>query len=319
MVENLLMKMFFYGKQKELYETEFPNTKNFQPFYEKLKNGVSLVFLNSHVSMNYPRPYLPTLIEVGGMHIKRKIESLPSDVQSFIESSHDGVVYFSLGGNLKPSDMPKEKQQAIISSLSKIKEKIIWKWDDPNVQVDKDKFLIKNWFQQDAILADPNVKIFITHGGLLGGMEAVYYGKPLITVPVFGDQKLNAARSVSMGYGLRVDYSNLTESSLTWALDEMLNNDKYRNKAAELSKLFRNRPQHPVDLAKFYVEYVIENKGAKFLQSQANKLTMIEFFNLDVIAILVTVPALIFLMFFYFIRILMKCSKNQNELKLKKK
>lgn len=73
-----------------------------------------------------------------------------------------------------------------------------------NTKVDKKKFLIKNWL--DDVLANPKVKVFITHGGLLGSTKAVYYGKSLVTIPIFGDQKTNAARSVMSGYGVLVDY-----------------------------------------------------------------------------------------------------------------
>lgn len=219
------------------------------------------------------------------MHIKKKSNPLPDDIQKFVEESPHGVVYFSLGGNLNPSAMPIEKQEAIIRSLSKLKERVLWKWDDANAKVDHKKFLVRKWFPQDDVLAHSNVKLFITHGGLLGGTEAIYYGKPLVTIPIFGDQKLNAARSVITGYGVRVDYSNLTETSLTWGLNEVLNNKRYTEKVQELSRRFRDKPQHPVDLAKYYVEYVLRHKGAPFMQSSSSYLNIVEVNNLDVYAI----------------------------------
>lgn len=101
------------------------------------------------------------------MHIKKKSNPLPDDIQKFIDESEHGVVYFSLGGNLNPSVMPIEKQEAIIKSLSKLKERILWKWDDENAKVDRKKFFVQRWFPQDDILANPKVKLFVTHGGLL--------------------------------------------------------------------------------------------------------------------------------------------------------
>jgi glucuronosyltransferase len=223
------------------------------------------------------------------MHIKKQTHPLPANIQKFIDNPQHGVVYFSLGGNLNPSVMPIEKQEAIIKALSKLKENVLWKWDDLNAKVDSKKFLVQKWFPQDDILANPNVKLFITHGGLLGGTEAIYYGKPLITIPIFGDQKLNAARSVLSGYGVRVDYHNLTEASLTWALKEVLSEKKYTKRVQELSKVFRDKPQHPVDLAKYYVEYVLRHKGAPFLQSSSTYLNFIELYNFDVYAIIAVI------------------------------
>jgi hypothetical protein len=41
--ESFLLHKFAYNKQKELYETAFPSSKRFKPFWDKLYNGVSLV------------------------------------------------------------------------------------------------------------------------------------------------------------------------------------------------------------------------------------------------------------------------------------
>jgi UDP:flavonoid glycosyltransferase YjiC (YdhE family) len=186
------------------------------------------VLLNSHFSMSFPRPYLPNMIEVGGMHVNHQPTPLPEDLEKFITSAKDGVIYFSMGGNIKPSKMPKEKQDSIIKALSKQKQKVIWKWDDEELakSVDQNKFFIRNWFPQDDILSHPNVKVFVTHGGLLGSTEAIYHGIPLIGIPIFGDQKLNMARAELLGYGIKVDYSNLTEASFSWALEEVLGSTK---------------------------------------------------------------------------------------------
>jgi UDP:flavonoid glycosyltransferase YjiC (YdhE family) len=133
-----------------------------------------------------------------------------------------------MGGNLKPSKMPLEKRKIILNGLSSRKEKIILKWDDENSSksLDRKKFFISNWLPQADILAHPNTKVFVTHGGLLGSTEAVYHGIPVVGIPIFGDQRLNMARAQTAGWGVRVDYTNLTGSSFSWALKEVLENPK---------------------------------------------------------------------------------------------
>lgn len=61
-LEQTVMRIFYYPKQKELYETLFPNSKSFRPFWDKMKHGASLYFLNSHYSISFPRPYFPNLV-----------------------------------------------------------------------------------------------------------------------------------------------------------------------------------------------------------------------------------------------------------------
>lgn len=47
-----------------------------RPTLERMLNNVSLTLVNSHHAIGVPRPYLPGVIEVGGMHIKEP-KSLP--------------------------------------------------------------------------------------------------------------------------------------------------------------------------------------------------------------------------------------------------
>lgn len=223
------------------------------------------------------------------MHIKEETGPLPDEIQSFIDSSEHGAIYFSLGSMIKAGSFKKYHQEAILQALSKRKEKIILKWsgaelNEYNIQeIDKNKFLIKNWFpSQNSILAHSKVLCFINHGGLLGHQEAIYHGVPTVSIPLFIDHKRTASRSVYFGYGVKLELKNLTFSSMTWALDEILDNEKYSKRAKEMSRQFKDQPQKPVDLAKFYIEYTIRHKGAVFLKSHVKELTFIQLYNIDV-------------------------------------
>jgi glucuronosyltransferase len=75
--------------------------------------------------------------------------------------------------------------------------------------------------------AHPNVRLFITHGGLLSTQETIHWGVPVVGIPMMADQKMNMARAVSAGYGILLDYANVTAESLNWALKEVLENSRY--------------------------------------------------------------------------------------------
>lgn len=84
--------------------------------------------------------------------------------------------------------------------------------------------IISNFFNFPA---HPNLRLFITHGGLLSLTETSSAGVPLIVIPIFGDQYNNAAAVVERGQGVRLDYANFTADSLSWAIGEILSNPRY--------------------------------------------------------------------------------------------
>jgi len=44
------------------------------PNYRDLSKNLSLALINSHPSMDYPRAYLPNMLEVGGLHLLEPTE-----------------------------------------------------------------------------------------------------------------------------------------------------------------------------------------------------------------------------------------------------
>lgn len=62
------------------------------------------------------------------------------------------------------SKLPKEKIDAFLNVLGKLKQRVIWKFEDESYEVPSN-VLIKKWLPQSDILGHPNVVLFITHGG----------------------------------------------------------------------------------------------------------------------------------------------------------
>ena len=67
----------------------------------------------------------------------------------------------------------------------------------------------------------------------------------------------------------------------------------YRQNAQKLSRLFRDRPQTPLETAIFWTEYVIRHGGAPHLRSAALDLTWYQYLLLDVIAVMVLSIAIV--------------------------
>lgn len=75
-------------------------------------------------------------------------------------------------------------------------------------------------------LAHNNTVAFITHGGMLSKIEAIYFGVPLLGIPVLGDQFMNVADAVHDGIAVSVDINKLNELLFDEALNNILNNSR---------------------------------------------------------------------------------------------
>ncbi|GAB0093835.1 UDP-glucuronosyltransferase [Sergentomyia squamirostris] len=315
--EKVYMDLAYNHRQEALYNKHFPDPK---PNLDELKKtSFPLILLNSHFSLSYPRPLLPNMIEIGGFHVDKKPKPLPQDLQKFLDSETNGVIYFSMGSTLQSSDLPAEKRTALLRTFSKLPMKVMWKWEDDSLPGKPDNVLIRKWFPQNDILAHPNVKLFITHGGLLSTMEATWFGVPVVGIPIYGDQMMNMGKTQASGYGLTVVYANLTEESLHWAVNEVLTNEKYSRKAKAISSRFRDQESDPMERAIYWIEYVARHGGARHLVSGAQDLHFIQYHNLDVFAFLILVPVLLLLTLKWIIKKLFCKTPRKQDLKKKHK
>ncbi|XP_058833854.1 UDP-glycosyltransferase UGT5-like [Topomyia yanbarensis] len=286
--DNVLYRSYYLPKQKQVYEKAFPNASI---SLERQMKSVSLVLLNDHFTLGSPRPNAPNMVEVGGVQIE-KVKPLPKDLQKFLDEATDGAIYFSMGSYLKSAELPVEKRDAFIRAFSRLKQRVIWKFEDESIPNQPSNLLIKPWMPQNDILAHPNVKLFITHGGLLGTTEALYHGKPIVGIPIFGDQMMNVRRAVRTGYGVMLDLNDATEESVLNAIETVLNGSSYSETARAISRRYHDKPATAKETALYWIEYVIRHQGAQHLRSPAVDLSVVEYHLFDVyqtIAVLICV------------------------------
>lgn len=78
-----------------------------------------------------------------------------------------------------------------------------------------------------CVKGHPNVRLFITHGGLHSLEEATYNALPIVGIPFFGDQRMNMKLVERNGIGKMVDHIGINEESMLSAVNEVLTNPKY--------------------------------------------------------------------------------------------
>jgi len=186
-IEKILYHFHHLPKQRKLFKKYFPDARR---SLDEIRSSSAIIFMNNHVSVSSPRPYLPHLIEIGGIHV-RPANPLPKDVQDYLDSATDGAIVFSMGSIIQASKWPNEKREAFVTAFGKLKLKVLWKYENETLPNKPDNVMISPWIPQRDALAHPNVKLFISHGGKLGTTEAFYEGVPVLGIPVYGDQMVS--------------------------------------------------------------------------------------------------------------------------------
>lgn len=201
---------------------------------------------------------------------------------------------------MKSSDFSTEKLDALFEVFGKLKQRIVWKWDGVIVPSQKsENILMTDWLPQNDILAHRNTRLFISHCGLGGVIEAKFHGVPILAIPVFADQPKNAEAIVRDGWALELPYADINASSFFLTINELITNETYAKKANELSRLYRDRPHSALEEAVFWTEYVLRHNGARHMQSQGIHLNFIQQNSLDVL--------FVFLLISYIFVKILKC------------
>ncbi|RWS14662.1 sphingomyelin phosphodiesterase-like protein 2, partial [Dinothrombium tinctorium] len=103
----------------------------------------------------------------------------------------------------------------------------------------------------------PLVDLVITHGGNNTFVETLYFGKPMIILPLLSDQHDNAQRAVESKIGVRFNPFLVEERELLKAIDDVLNDDEIKQNVQNISK--KMKKSKSMDVLVQRIEEMIRN------------------------------------------------------------
>ena len=286
------------------------------PFQDILIERSTFYLTNSHFVTHGNWPYNKNVVEIGGAHLKPG-KPLPLELQKYMDSHPEGVIYVSFGSAFKPSEMKIEQKMAFIETFKTLKSPIIWKWNGNDLSGIPDNVRIETWLPQNDLLAHPNLKVFVTHGGLLSIQEALYHGITLVGVPLAQDQISNVIRAEKNGFAIKVALDNLSVETLVPAIKSAMTDVKMKAAMEKMHNLFVSTDMHgklPLERGIDVVEYVIEHQKCGFLKSYPLETPWYLYFGYDLVLVLLVVIGIATLMFtkllFYCVR---KCCAKKTK------
>ncbi|GBC74798.1 UDP-N-acetylglucosamine--N-acetylmuramyl-(pentapeptide) pyrophosphoryl-undecaprenol N-acetylglucosamine transferase [archaeon HR06] len=100
--------------------------------------------------------------------------------------------------------------------------------------------------------------LLIIRGGHSSISKALWYGKPMICIPIrmHGEQISNSKKVEKLGLGICIEPKNLNETILISSIEEILENNSYRERCKRIKEIARRR--NAVD---FLLEEILKNKN----------------------------------------------------------
>ncbi|GAB0090999.1 UDP-glucuronosyltransferase [Sergentomyia squamirostris] len=196
-------KMIFMRKENSLAGEFFPGVSELD--LTRIEKETTLILVN-WVSLHDGGVILPAHVhDVGGIHVTRE-GWLPSELEHFLKTSSKPVIYFALGSNMRSDLLGSKIIEKFVSAFRKLDQfTVIWKYEGRRPNHWPENIITVEWIDQNKILENPKVVLFITHGGLLSIQEAAWNGIPILGIPLFMDQHSNVARAISRGLGLKIN------------------------------------------------------------------------------------------------------------------
>jgi len=151
------------------------------------------------------------------------------------EELHDGkgpLVYLSLG-SLGSADVT--LMEKLVAELADAPLRfVVSKGPQASEFQLADNMVGAEFLPQTEIL--PKVDLVITHGGNNTVTESLYFGKPMVVLPIFWDQHDNAQRIEETGFGARLDTYGHSTEELTGASERLLGDETLAARLAATSE-----------------------------------------------------------------------------------
>ncbi|KAL3268341.1 hypothetical protein HHI36_007457 [Cryptolaemus montrouzieri] len=275
------------------------------PKMTELHKSLSLLIVNANPAFYPIRPSTPVTVNIGGGAHLVKPKPLPKDLQDYLDQSKDGCIYFSLGSTINSNYLSRETIEIFRQTFEELAPmRVLWKYENETLENKPHNLEIRKWLPQHDVLRHPNVKVFITQGGLQSMEEAIDSAVPMLGMPFYGDQKNNVKKMSIKKFGIALDVATIDKKSLKDAILELVDNPLYKKNIEKLSAISKDQPMTGIEKAVWWTEYVLRHGGTEHLRSPSADIPLYQYFFLDIIAFVILVFIVLILLVYYLIKLI---------------
>nr|XP_032521190.1 UDP-glucuronosyltransferase 2B31-like isoform X1 [Danaus plexippus plexippus] len=271
----------------------------------EVEYDIDLLFVAGNPLLTGNRPTSYGIKYVDRLHIKPGF-GLSDDLNGILDSATKGAIYFSLGALQESEHLSDNILQTLADAFRELPYLVLWKIGNTTMINKPDNVLANAWFPQQEILAHPNIKAFITHGGPRSLEEALFYQVPIIGLPTVKSRAVFIKEITRYGAGEVLDVNYLDKDKLKEVINVVASTDSYKNAMIKLKSMVVDPLISGPENAQWWTEYVLRHGGGKHLRSPAVGLSFIKYYMLDifgvVISILLTMVTLTYFILCYIIK-----------------
>ncbi|GMR37434.1 hypothetical protein PMAYCL1PPCAC_07629, partial [Pristionchus mayeri] len=257
--------------------------------FEDILDNSSLFFPNCEPLTDFPRPTSHKIIEIGGITVASGRDSLDEKWSSILELRPQTIL-FSFGSGAQVYMMPEEYKKSIREMVAAFPQvTFIVKYEKPEDGFSHGlpNMIEAAWMPQRALLKDPRLSAFFTHGGAGSITESTHAGVPLIVVPIMGDQLRNGHLIERLGTGIRLSKDSLASTThLVDAVRRILEEKSFKQKAELVSDQLRNAPFSSREKLVRNMEFMAEYGPLTMLNHHGTQLYTLQYYLVDVFAFL---------------------------------
>ncbi|XP_053658548.1 UDP-glucosyltransferase 2-like [Anopheles marshallii] len=291
-VYEMLIKRYYSNPQIDLLvKSHFQTVSS----VSRLESKAIIVLMNSIDLFDPPEPRVWRVANVGGLHISDP-KPLRALFFPYRNTTYDKCVYISFGSNVKMYDLKNHLAQSIITTARLLPHiKFLWKVDtSSDNEIIPGNVITFDWFPQNDLLGSGTIDAFITHGGLLSVQEAIWYGIPMLGIPNYGDQYQNVRRIERMGIGKKLLLEDVNQDSLKKHLLDVINEERFKQSAAAVSRIIRDKHITPQMKALWVVDWVLRNHNKTLnMLDDLNDVGYIQKYSIDVLSTIILMTCLV--------------------------
>ncbi|HTT94782.1 MAG TPA: nucleotide disphospho-sugar-binding domain-containing protein [Solirubrobacterales bacterium] len=155
-----------------------------------------------------------------------------------LAGGEEPLVYLSLG-SLGSADV--ELMRTLVAELAEAPYRFVVSKGPQAAEFDLAPNMAgAEFLPQTSVL--PQVDLVVTHGGNNTVTESLFFGKPMVVLPIFWDQHDNAQRIDETGYGVRLDTYAHRPDELRGTIARLLDDAKLADRLAQTSRRLQAAP-----------------------------------------------------------------------------